>query len=99
MRADVPSELVRERQKCLNDKERERERERERKRETIEEERIAYDGQSRRYTFDRCTRLKRITFDISIGQSGFLLDIRLGIIADACRKTLRVAGIIKLYRN
>ena len=25
MRADVPSELVRERQKCLNDKERERE--------------------------------------------------------------------------
>lgn len=64
-----------------------------------EEERIAHDGQSRRYTFDRCTRLKRITFDISIGQSGFLLDIRLGIIADACRKTLRVAGIIKLYRN
>lgn len=57
------------------------------------------DGQSRRYTFDRCTRLKRITFDISIGQSGFLLDIRLGIIADACRKTLRVAGIIKLYLN
>lgn len=29
MRADVPSELVRERQKCLNDKERERKGERE----------------------------------------------------------------------
>ena len=87
-----------------NESQREREREREwvreRKREVEEEEkRIAYDGQSRRYTFDRCTRLKRITFDISIGQSGFLLDIRLGIIADACRKTLRVASVIKLYHN
>lgn len=36
----------------------------------------------------RCGRLKRITFDISIGQSGFLLDIRRGIIADSCRKAL-----------
>lgn len=55
------------------------------------------DGQLARYTFGR---LKRITFDISIGQSGFLLDIRRGIIADSCRKALRAPrDVIKLQRR
>lgn len=56
--------------------------------------RTGRDGQLARYTFGR---LKRITFDISIGQSGFLLDIRRGIIADSCRKALRAPRALLNY--